>query len=84
MPLPTARREALEQIIRDSQHMRDLAAAAREDFLAYLLENVLHEARSTLIAAGHEPPAASGGAPRAAPSVVPMVPPGKPRKPRRR
>ena len=77
MPLPIARREALERIIRDSQHMRDLAAAAREDFLAYLLENVLHEARAALMAAGHEPPAASG-APRAVPSVVPMVPPGKP------
>ena len=56
MPLPTTKRGALELIIRDSEQMRDLAASAGEDFLAYLLENVLHEARATLIAAGHEPP----------------------------
>ena len=48
--------QALATIIRESQKMRDLAAANGDDFLAYLLENLLHEARSTLLAAGKELP----------------------------
>ena len=44
------RRAALEQIIRESEIMRDLAARSGHDFLAFLLANVLEEARSTLAA----------------------------------
>lgn len=50
------KREILETIIRDSLRLRDLAKASEQDFLAYLLETVLHEARSTLIGQGYEPP----------------------------
>ena len=48
--------QGLAVIIRESQKMRDLAAANGDDFLAFLLENVLHEARSTLLGAGKELP----------------------------
>ena len=44
------RRAALEQIIRESEIMRSLAAGAGHDFLAFLLANVLEEARPTLAA----------------------------------
>ncbi|MEX0853892.1 MAG: hypothetical protein WD036_11510 [Bauldia sp.] len=75
------RREALETIIRESERLRNLAKASGEGFLAYLLETVLHEARATLIGQGHAPPAhaPSAGA-RSSPSVVPLVPPNRPRK----
>ena len=35
---------ALATIIRESERLRDLAVAHGHDFLAFLLENVLHEA----------------------------------------
>ena len=47
---------ALKTIIRESQKLRDLAKANGDDLLACLLENVLHEARSTLLGAGQELP----------------------------
>ncbi len=35
---------ALATIIRESERLRDMAVAHGHDFLAFLLENVLHEA----------------------------------------
>lgn len=64
-------REVLERIIRDTEPLPNVAKNAGQDFLAYLLEQALHEARSILIGAGHEPP--TSGRPVA--SVVPMVKP---------
>ena len=46
----TERRTALEQIIRESEIMRNLAAHAGHGFLAFLLANVIEEARATLAA----------------------------------
>ena len=63
------KRAALAQIIATTEPLPRLAHNAGEDFLAYLFEMALDEARSILIAAGHEPP--QSGRPVA--SVVPMV-----------
>ncbi len=66
---------ALATIIRESKRLRDLAKVNGDDFLAYLLENVLHEARSTLLGAGKELPKDELDGDR--PTVVPFKP--KPR-----
>ena len=50
------RRRSLETIVSETERLRDIAKADGFDFLAFLLENVLLEARSTLIGQGHEPP----------------------------
>ena len=65
--------QALATIIWGSQKLRDLAAANGDDFLAFLLENVLHEARSTLIGAGQELPKDEPDAGNA-PVVLPFKP----------
>lgn len=66
-----AQRAALETIIRQTETLPRLAQDAGFDFLAYLLEQPLHEARSILMGAGYEAP--TRGRPVA--SVVPMVKP---------
>ena len=78
MQIEKERWQALATIIRESQKMRDLAAANGDDFLAYLLENVLHEARSTLLGAGQELPKDEPDA-ADSPVVVPFKPKLKPR-----
>lgn len=70
--------QALATIIRESQRLRDLAKANGDDFLAYLLENVLHEARSTLLGAGQELPKDKPDA-GSAPVVLPFKPKPKQR-----
>ena len=49
--------DALRTIIADSERLRNLARNADFDMLAFQLELVLHEARSILMADGHEPKA---------------------------
>ena len=70
----TEKREALNTIILESERLRNLGKGSDNDFLAFLLENVLHEARATLIGEGQEPPALSlsGGS-----TIVPLRPPKK-------
>ena len=65
------KREALDTIILESERLRNLAKGIDEGFLAFLLENVLHEARATLIGGGHEPPTSS---PSGGSTVVPLRP----------
>lgn len=69
--------EALATIIRDSERLRNIAKQSDHDFLAFLLENVLHEARATLIGNGQEPPASSPVGVLPSSSVVPLRPPMK-------
>ena len=57
------KREALTTIIRNSERSRDLARASGGDFLAFLLEGVLHEARAELIGARHAAPTTAHVAP---------------------
>lgn len=64
-------REALERIIRDTEPLPRLAQKAGLDFLAYLLEQPLHEARSILMSAGYDAPKNE----RPVVKVVPMVKP---------
>jgi len=79
--METVRRVALEAIIRESEKSLVLASSAGEDFLAYLLEQALHEARARLVA-GDEPPALNPlSAGRSGSSVVSLRPPRAPRKP---
>jgi hypothetical protein len=47
--------DALRTIIADSERLKNLARNAGFDMLAFQLELVLHEARSILMADGHEP-----------------------------
>lgn len=49
------RAEALAKIITDAEAMCDLAKRADLDFLAFLLANVLEEARSVLVSEGYVP-----------------------------
>jgi hypothetical protein len=75
--------EVLATIITESERLRNLALEADQGFLAYLLETALHEARANLIGAGHAMPIeAPDAAKRSRPSVVPLVLPSKPTKPR--
>ena len=46
----TERRAALEHIVRESEIMRSLAERSGNDFLAFLLANVMEEARAMLAA----------------------------------
>ena len=50
LTIDAQRRAALEQVIRESEIMRSLAADAGHDFLAFLLANVLEEAQAALVA----------------------------------
>lgn len=45
---PEEQAEHLRTIARDAQRLRDLAHLADADMTAFLLENVLHEARAEL------------------------------------
>ena len=73
--------EALRTIIAETERLRTLAQWAGADMLAFLLENSLHEARATLIGAGHEPRARElSDEGRSSPVVVPLVPPNRPRR----
>ena len=49
------RREALETISRESERLRNLAQRSGGGYLAFLFEQALHDARSTLIAEGYVP-----------------------------
>jgi hypothetical protein len=49
------KQEALQRIARDAEVLRDLARRADVGVLGFLLEHVLHEARSQLLADGLEP-----------------------------
>ena len=56
MALDKEKREALATIIRESERLRKLALKNGDSTLGFLLENVLHEARKTLLEAGHQLP----------------------------
>ena len=54
-PMTEKRREALETISRDGERLRNLARRNRYHFLALVLEQAIHEARSVLMAEGYVP-----------------------------
>jgi hypothetical protein len=62
MAMTMGQREALQTIIRESERMRNIAKAHGNDYLAFLLEQVLHEARATLVGAGEDVPTVPDGA----------------------
>ena len=70
----TEKAEALRTIIADGERLRELAAKADAGMLAFLLENVLHEARVLLIGAGHEPQAPRPSCEHATKSSVVRLP----------
>jgi hypothetical protein len=75
--------EALREIVRETERLRDLAKAASGGYLAYLMEMPLHEARSILLAEGHELEAPRPASEEQSDSsVVLLRKPEKPHKPR--
>ena len=54
-PMTEKRREALETISRDGERLRNLARRNRYPYLALVLEQAVHEARSVLMAEGYVP-----------------------------
>jgi hypothetical protein len=54
-PMTEKRREALETISRDSEPLRNLARRNRYHYLALVLEQAVHDARSFLMAEGYVP-----------------------------
>jgi hypothetical protein len=54
-PITEKRREALETISRDGERLRNLARRNRYYFLALVLEQAVHDARSFLMAEGYVP-----------------------------
>ena len=54
-PITEKRREALETISREGERLRNLARRNRYHFLALVLEQAVHDARSSLMAEGYVP-----------------------------
>ncbi len=75
--------EDLAAIITKSEETAHLGRRLGEDFLAYLAEQPLHEARSTLMSGGGEPPAPKPpSAEQSDDRVAPLRRPNTPTKPR--
>jgi hypothetical protein len=58
----TEKAEEIRTVIAEVLRLRDCATRAEADMLAFLLENVLHEARAELAARGY-PPELNGPSP---------------------
>jgi hypothetical protein len=76
------KRTALDRIIHLSEGLPALAKGAGEDFLAFLFEQALNEARAILIGSGYAPPSrAPASEEQSGSSVVPLRSPRKPQTP---
>ena len=76
------RRDLLTAIITKSEETVQLARRLGEDFLAYLAEQPLHEARSILLSEGAEPPTPKPPSEEQSDGrVVPLPRPNTPIKP---
>ena len=77
------RRDLLTAIIAKSEETVHLARRLDEDFLAYLAEQALHEARSILMSEDGVPPAPKPPSEEQSDDrVVPLRRPNRPTKPR--
>ncbi len=83
MPVDNERRDLLTAIITSSEEVVHLARRLGEDFLAYVAEQPLHEARSMLMSEGGVPPTPKPpSAEQSDDRVVPLRRPNTPTKPR--